>query len=220
MKDNQGNTIKNLHDEVEYICKQGFLNTWYKEKRVWKAIEWIGTGKRVLDIGCRWGHITEDIAKRGNEVTAIDFVEKFIKEAKEVNKGSTVNYLVMDAYNLKFKDKSFDVVFLGETFEHLIDPRKALKEIRRVLKEKGYLIMTTPNFASLRNRIKTFLGHQNDDFYLHIKVCTRETLEKLLKDAGFKVEKIIGNQISFFNKKFPCPYVNFCNTFIVKAVKA
>lgn len=215
----QTEIIKDLHDEVEYICKNGFLRTWYKEKRVWKAIDWIGTGKKVLDIGCRWGHITEDISKRGNDVVAIDFVPKFIKEAKQTNKGTKVKYMVMDAYDLKFKDKEFDVVFLGETFEHLIDPRRVLKQIRRVLKDDGYLIITTPNFVSLRNRIRTLFGYQNDDFYLHIKVCTRKTLEGLLSDAGFKIEKITGNQISFFGRKFPCPYVNFCNTFIVKAVK-
>ncbi len=218
MKDEQNQTIKDLHVEIENICKAGFLRTWYKEKR-WKiALDWIGSGKKVLDIGCRWGHITYDIAKKGNEVIGIDFVPEFIEEAKKIH-GDKVKFMVMDAYDLKFKDKSFDAVFLGETFEHLIDPRKALKEIRRVLKDNGALIITTPNFASFRNRIKTFLGYQNDDFYLHIKVCTKETLENLLKGAGFKIEKIKGNQISFFNIKFPCPIVSLCNTFIVKAVK-
>ena len=74
--------------------------------------------------------------------------------------------LNMEAHELPFQDESFDVVVLGEVIEHFTsDPVGSLEKARRVLKENGMLIVTTPNSLSAVNRVKRFLGQGNSLIY-------------------------------------------------------
>lgn len=66
----------------------------------------------------------------------------------------------MDALDLPFANDVFDVVFCGETIEHLIDPDHLLDEMHRVLKPGGLLILTTPNIANWYDRLMLLAGYQ------------------------------------------------------------
>jgi len=59
---------------------------------------------------------------------------------------------------LPFENNYFDFVFAGEIIEHLFDSRFFLKEVHRVLKINGYLILSTPNLARIDDRLKFLLG--------------------------------------------------------------
>jgi len=59
---------------------------------------------------------------------------------------------------LPFENNYFDFFFAGEIIEHLFDSRFFLKEIHRVLKINGYLILSTPNLARIDDRLKFLLG--------------------------------------------------------------
>ncbi|MBA2432458.1 MAG: methyltransferase domain-containing protein [Chthoniobacterales bacterium] len=95
-----------------------------------------------------------------------------------------------------FEDESFDVVLFCEVLEHLqADPLQVLLEIKRVLKQGGSLILTTPNVARLENVCRMIAGVNIYDPYSgygpygrHNREYNKHDLARLLEYAGFRVE--------------------------------
>jgi SAM-dependent methyltransferase len=95
-----------------------------------------------------------------------------------------------------YEDDSFDVVLFCEIVEHLLmDPLHALREINRVLRPGGALVMTTPNVARLGNALALVDGRNVQDRYSgygpygrHNREYTRHELVHLLRFAGFDEE--------------------------------
>jgi SAM-dependent methyltransferase len=112
---------------------QGNLRRKTKGKEI--ALSLIGrTRGTALDVGCREGHQTRLLESMGFIVTPIDVVKEFEQ------------CIIMDANNnLEFRDNEFDLIWCSEVIEHLDDPAKSVSEFRRVLKNSGRLIITTPN---------------------------------------------------------------------------
>jgi SAM-dependent methyltransferase len=90
--------------------------------------------------------------------------------------GLNVN-LHTNTEKLPYKNYSFDIVILNEVLEHLKNPTKTLNEVKRILKNRGTLVITTPNCGFLvRNLHPT-----------HISEMTYKDLEKLIRPLGFEV---------------------------------
>ena len=102
--------------------------------------------KNVLDAGCGSGYGADFLASRGAKyVLGVDISSEAIAYAQEHYRRNNLEYLVMDVTNLRLDDKSFDVIVAFEVIEHLHDQEKFLAEVRRVLKDDGLLIISTPN---------------------------------------------------------------------------
>jgi SAM-dependent methyltransferase len=98
-----------------------------------------------LDFGCADGGYDAEILTRGAEaVTGVDVEESRIVAAKRRAIPNT-EYLTFDGHTLPFGDNQFDGTFMNEVFEHVTDERRALSEIRRVLKPGGCLALISPN---------------------------------------------------------------------------
>ena len=95
-----------------------------------------------------------------------------------------------------YPDDSFDVVLFCEMLEHmLMDPMHTLREIHRVLRPGGALVLTTPNVARIENVLRLLHGANMYDPYSgfgpygrHNREYTRHELHRLLEFAGFDVE--------------------------------
>ncbi len=103
-------------------------------------------GKRVLDAGCGAGQGSAYLLKAGAcWVVGIDISMQAIMYAKNSYGLQNLAFGVMDVLNLGFPDHTFDLVTSIEVIEHLSNPERYLGEIRRVLKDKGVLVLSTPN---------------------------------------------------------------------------
>ena len=101
-----------------------------------------GKGLKVLDIGTGPGFFAINLAKRGYEVTAVDYTPAMLEEAKR-NAGAyrdSIRFMQMDAQKLTFSDETFDVVISRNLTWNLENPQKAYKEWRRVLKKDGVML--------------------------------------------------------------------------------
>ncbi len=133
-------------------------------RRIQKAIQafkkYAPNPERLLDIGCDDGRITVAIKEAiwAKEAFGIEIFEASYKAA--LGRGVKCSLLNLDKENLPFPDEYFDVIFSGENIEHLFDPDHLLDEINRCLSPKGICIISTPNLASLVNRIALLFGIQ------------------------------------------------------------
>ena len=106
-------------------------------------------GKTVLDYGCGPGYKSLEYINSGaSRVIGIDISKKFIETAlsqcKDLNiDRESYDFIEMDAHDLQFRDDSFDVV-IGYAILHHLDTSVALKEIHRVLKPNGRVLLLEP----------------------------------------------------------------------------
>ncbi len=123
-------------------------------ERIEFIVERVGRGKRVVDLGCRYG----DLAARfvdGNEVVGVD-IDREAAAACARSLGIETHVLDLNG-PLGFPDASFDVAVLSEVLEHLPYPDLVLQEIHRILRPGGVLVGSVPNGARLPNRISFLL---------------------------------------------------------------
>ena len=121
--------------------------------------------ERLLDIGCGDGNFTMLMAKTcgAKEVYGVDISEKGVEMARK--NGIKAFKVDVDEEKLPFDDNYFDVVTALEVIEHLFDPDHFLDEVYRVLKPKGIFVLSTPNLASIYNRVALLLGYLLRFFY-------------------------------------------------------
>ena len=103
---------------------------------------------KILDVGAGPGFISIILAEEGYNVTAFDFAQSMIEEAKK-NAGALadkINFIQGDAMNLPFEDESFDVVFSRNLTWNLPYPDKAYDHWIRVLKAKGLMMVFDANW--------------------------------------------------------------------------
>lgn len=95
----------------------------------------------VLDAGCGSGYVSEGMAARLN-LTGVDIEQASVDFCRKNRKGKFVQ---SNLEALPFKDSTFDLIIFTNTIEHLEDPFPVLKELKRVLKPKSKIFVTTEN---------------------------------------------------------------------------
>ncbi len=103
----------------------------------------------ALDIGCRYGEWSEKLKEKGYDVESID-IDPHYDGAKRVDVNN----------GLAYKDNTFDIIWCSEVIEHLEEPKESIKEMIRVTKDEGMIILTTPNSFFWLVRILYIFGMQ------------------------------------------------------------
>ncbi len=116
----------------------------------------VGTGKKVLDIGCRNGVLTKHFSV-GNQVLGVDIDEGALAKAQTLL-GIETLYMDLNGDWMELGDKKFDVVVAGEVLEHLYFPEKIVAQVKKCLKDGGLLIGSVPNAFSLKHRLRYLAG--------------------------------------------------------------
>jgi SAM-dependent methyltransferase len=137
-----------------------------------------GPGRRVLDLGCRYGALTRAYAE-GNDVVGVDVDRDALAEAAKL--GIETRWADVEQ-RLPFEEESFDVVVAGELLEHVRDPERLVAEARRLLRPGGRLVGSVPNAFRLLNRLRFLAGLPPERDPTHLHMFTSRDVEALLKD--------------------------------------
>jgi len=147
---------------------------------------------------------------RAKNIYGIDIDEKKLEEASK--RGLRTFKVDLNCDKIPFPNDFFDLVTAFEVLEHLVKPGNALREVHRVLKPKGYFVITVPNMASLASRIEFLLGRypygleystetlRSHSWFKfkrlkpvgHVRGYTLWALEDLLDYHQFKITKVCG----------------------------
>jgi len=163
-----------------------------------KVLELLGNikGKRILDCGAGKGSFTEQLINENGEVYACDinpnrFRSKIPFKIADFNK------------NIPFNNSFFDKVVSIEVIEHLENPAVFIKELNRVIKKNGQLIITTPNIQNVKSKLQflfksEFHWFQKNEFgnsgSKHVHPLYWREIIFLLEKYGFKINKITANR--------------------------
>ena len=96
--------------------------------------------KTVLELATGTGLIAKHIVNAAAHIEATDASAEMIAEAKRDNRSAKLHFSVQDMFCLPYADGSFDAVIVSNALHIVPQPEKALREIRRVLKDDGVLI--------------------------------------------------------------------------------
>jgi SAM-dependent methyltransferase len=149
-------------------------------------IEKYSLGGNILDVGCGSGGFLGSLdperwRRYGVEISPVP--------GKNAQQRFGITVFVGDLRQANFPDDQFDVITLWHVFEHMPDPIEVLKQIRRILKKDGILLIAVPNFNSLESRLMKDKWYHLD-VPRHLFHFTPETIEKTLRIPGFKIIKV------------------------------
>jgi 2-polyprenyl-3-methyl-5-hydroxy-6-metoxy-1,4-benzoquinol methylase len=166
------NSLKHSHWTAQSI----------KTTRFTTAVKFIKDGDRVLDIGCGVGVFTQLVKKTHPkcDVTGVDISDKAIEANKLEN--NEIAYYQGYIGRLDAPDEHYDVVFCGETIEHLDDPSILFNEAYKMLKKGGKLIITTPREEHIKSDEHVWYFKQEDVEELFLKAGYKEIKFEYLKD--------------------------------------
>ena len=146
----------------------------------------------ILDIGSGGGIFDNELSKFVDKVIAFDLSYNNIVESKKIAARKNIYHLTADATNLPFKNNSFTKIIAADILEHIPEDKIAIKEVDRVLKKNGILVITTPctnptlSVDWLRRKSGLYMEHA----FGHVRPgYSKEDIKKLLKGTNLKIEK-------------------------------
>jgi 2-polyprenyl-3-methyl-5-hydroxy-6-metoxy-1,4-benzoquinol methylase len=144
-------------------------------------------GLRVLEIGGGIAEFSRRMLSRGIDVTFVDLSDHNLRKAEAL--GMEAHKIDLNTGLPPFDEGQFDGVVILEVIEHVVAAELLLREINRVLKPGGFLILSTPNFAFFINRFRILAGKLSMDEGYHYRYFTPSSLEKQMAEAGLEVDR-------------------------------
>ncbi len=138
----------------------------------------------LLDFGCGFGVESMLLAPHFRQITAIDINERKISVFKKLLSQTgikNVRPLLADGQNLPFAKNGFDFVFCNESLSHVSHINKALKEIKRVLRPDGQIVVADTKRWNPYGLWMRYIKRDFEENYFNIW-----TMKKLLSEAGYK----------------------------------
>lgn len=160
------------------------------------ALELIGSGERVLDVGCGAGELGAALATRYAQVYGVDVSAHAVELARQ--RGLHAMQVNLDNKPLPFEDGMFSAVTCLDVIEHVFDPRVLAREIARVCAPQATVVITTPNLRYWRHILSIISGRfprtsADEEGYDggHLHYFTARNHSDLLSD-WFTVRKVQG----------------------------
>ncbi|WP_418284117.1 methyltransferase domain-containing protein [Halorubrum sp. DTA46] len=154
--------------------------TWTEEMRT-EALSWLefGDDPKVLDVGCGTGFGTEGLLDHADDVHGLDqSIHQMEKAFGKFGKRDRVNFYRGDAERLPFRDDTFDIVWSSGSIEYWPNPVEGLREIRRVAKPGGQVLVVGPDYP--HNRVLQRVADAIMLFY------DKDEADRMFEAAGYE----------------------------------
>lgn len=145
---------------------------------------------KFLDIGCGGGGYVYAAKELGLEAHGVDI---------DANSCAFAQSMGLNVFNGELKEAGypngyFDIIQIKQVLEHISDPREFLSEVRRILSDRGIVVIDVPNQNGLIPNIKILLNWKNNEYGFlqpmrHLYAYTAESLKYLLEQIGLQVIK-------------------------------
>jgi SAM-dependent methyltransferase len=145
------------------------------------------SGRVVLDAACGSGYGSKILSENAKKVIGIDTCNETIRYCYSRYQDKNLSFCQMDCKYLAFPSSCFDIVISFETLEHLKDPYIFSQELKRVLKDNGILIISTPNKENFSIYTK---GRKNP---YHFKEFTESEFVEIINN-DFQLESVLGQR--------------------------
>jgi SAM-dependent methyltransferase len=169
-------------------------------------------GMTVLELGCGAGYFTQELARSGADIVAIDVSPELLEIARANCSAPNVRYQIQNAHALSYAEAVFDSV-VGSSVLHHLEIEEALREIYRVLKPMGTIYFTEPNMLNPQIAIqknipwiKRKLGDSPDE-----TAFVRWPLWRLLEQTGYREVRI--DPFDFLHPKTPVALIDHVKAF-------
>jgi len=172
-----------LPDELPFFRR---VSVRYGLRKRCRAVQRFKRGGRLLEIGCANGLFLDAMRREGGwQVQGVEINELAARYARERLGLDVVTGELADA---GFPDEAFDAVAMWDVLEHVHNPGETLREIYRVLKPDGVLILRLPLLDSWDRRLfnRYWVGW---DAPRHLTTFSMRTLRRLLRQTGFHLEQ-------------------------------
>jgi ubiquinone/menaquinone biosynthesis C-methylase UbiE len=177
-------------NRLEFLAMNNPVRAFVQEKYELNILRAMTSGQsfeNVLEIGCGNGAGSKLIKKyfTPKNIIAIDLDEKMIERAQNRNNDSAITFRLMDASKLDFPDKQFDAIFDFGIIHHIPNWKSCLRELQRVLKPHGQLILEDLSIFSFTRGIgklwRILSAHPYESMY------TPKEFTDALEELGFKI---------------------------------
>ena len=156
------------------------------------ALRLIAPGKTVLELGPATGRVTRVLSERGCQVVAVERDGAMTPHLEPYCSRVIVGDVERLSLEEVFGEQRFDVILAGDFLEHLSNPLKLLKDLKRYLREDGFIVASIPNIAHGSVRLSLLKGKfEYKDIGIldrtHLRFFTLDSILRLFTDAGFAV---------------------------------
>lgn len=141
----------------------------------------------ILEVGGGIGNFVDLLKKRGN-LTSIDINIDYLKKLRN-GKNIDAGFGDIEKGKYFFKNKKYDSIICFNVLEHINDDKKALKNMNKLLKKGGKLILLVPAYQFLYSKLDKEIGH--------FRRYTLKEIDKKIKNVGFK--KIKSNYLNWWS---------------------
>lgn len=186
----------------DYVFDESEYSSQISVKTIRKYIASLAVPARILDLGCADGVLLADYSKF-HQIFGLDISRKLV--AKAIRGGVLAKVADIET-GIPFGSSYFDIVVVHHVLEHLYDTDRILREINRVLKKSGKLLLTFPNCASPLSFLLMLLdlpSYQGARYRsAHIRDFTLRLMKKALSANGFAMERHYGGSFIFLKNNF------------------
>ena len=219
------NQLGRYYESEDYIShsntSKGIVNKLYQIVRNFtlkKKVKLLGTlsnGKNLLDIGCGTGEYLNQAQQSGYQTKGIE-PSSVAREQAIKNFRLSVSE---EGEIKRIEDKSFDFITMWHVLEHVYHLNDRIKELKRILKNDGYLIIAVPNHESYdAKHYKEYWAAY--DVPIHLYHFTPNTIKKLFENHGLSLHKTLPMKfdsfyVSMLSEKYMNGKVNLVKAFLI-----
>lgn len=184
------------------ICNRGYAYAYSvrRQKTLDMLTGALSPPAAILDIAAAQGNFSLSLAEMGFNVTWNDLRSELIGYVQQKHEHGSISYQSGNAFELDFPSL-FDGVLITEVIEHVAHPDRFLEMTARLVKQGGYIVMTTPNGGYLRNTLPRFSDcpdpsifeqeQFNPDADGHIFLLYEDEIRRFANAAGLVVDEFV-----------------------------